>query len=115
MIYDTNGNELAVSVTCYTIWARPADVRSGDTEAEKNENVEKVSKTLAEVLEMDYDDVKEAVTKEQSVIKIKKGIDKDHADKIREAELSGSRDRRRHQEELSTRRFCIAYTRISDR
>ena len=35
VIYDTNGNELAVSVTCYTIWARPADVRSGDTEAEK--------------------------------------------------------------------------------
>ncbi len=89
VIYDTNGNELAVSVTCYTIWARPADVRSGDTEAEKNENVEKVAKTLAEVLEMDYDDVKEAVTKEQSVIKIKKGIDKDHADKIREAELPG--------------------------
>ncbi len=89
VIYDTNGNELAVSVTCYTIWARPADVRSGDTEAEKNENIEKVSKTLAEVLEMDYDDVKEAVTKEQSVIKIKKGIDKDHADKIREAELPG--------------------------
>ena len=28
VIYDTNGNELAVSVTCYTIWARPADVRS---------------------------------------------------------------------------------------
>ena len=25
VIYDTNGNELAVSVTCYTIWARPAD------------------------------------------------------------------------------------------
>ena len=89
MIYDTNGNELAVSVTCYTIWARPADVRSGDTETEKNENVEKVSKTLADVLEMDYDDVKEAVTKEQSVIKIKKGIDKEHADKIREAELPG--------------------------
>lgn len=89
VIYDTNGNELAVSVTCYTIWARPADVRSGDTEAEKNENVEKVAKTLADVLEMDYDEVKEAVTKEQSVIKIKKGIDKEHADKIREAELPG--------------------------
>lgn len=89
MIYDTNGNELAVSVTCYTIWARPADVRSGDTKDEQNENIEKVSKTLSDILEMDYDDVKEAVTKEQSVIKIKKGIDKDHADKIREAELPG--------------------------
>ena len=26
-IYDRNGNELAVSVTCYTIWVRPTDVK----------------------------------------------------------------------------------------
>ena len=50
VIYDTNGNELAVSVTCYTIWVRPSDVRSGETNAEKNENIEKVSQSLAEIL-----------------------------------------------------------------
>ena len=38
---------------------------------------------------MDYDEVKESVTKEQSIVKIKKGIDKDTADKIRDAELPG--------------------------
>ena len=30
IIYDTNGNELAVSVTCYTVWLRPADARAGE-------------------------------------------------------------------------------------
>ena len=33
--------------------------------------------------------MKEQVTKEQSIVKIKKGVDKDTADKIREAKLSG--------------------------
>ena len=58
VIYDTNGNELAVSVTCYTIWVRPSDVRSGETNAEKNENIEKVSQSLAEILGLDYEEVK---------------------------------------------------------
>ncbi len=89
VIYDTNGNELAVSVTCYTIWVRPSDVRSGENNAEKNENVEKVSQSLAEILGLEYEDVKGEVTKEQSIVKIKQGVDKDTADKIRDAELPG--------------------------
>lgn len=90
VIYDTNGNELAVSVTCYTIWVRPTDIKaSGENQKEKTENVEKVAKTLSETLGMDYDEVKESVTKEQSIVKIKKGVDKETADKIRDAELPG--------------------------
>lgn len=89
VIYDTNGNELAVSVTCYTIWVRPSDVRSGETNAEKNENIEKVSQSLAEILGLDYEEVKSEVTKEQSIVKIEQGVDKDTADKIRDADLPG--------------------------
>jgi len=88
-IFDTNGNELAVSVTCYTIWARPTDINSGKTKTEAAANAEKTAKSLSEILDMDYDEVHEMVTREQSIIKIKKGIDKETADKIREAELSG--------------------------
>ena len=73
MIYDTNGNELAVSVTCYTIWARPTDVKSGETKEEKNANIEKVAKTLSQTLELDYEDVKEQVTKEQSKKRCRQG------------------------------------------
>jgi len=89
VIYDTNKKELAVSVTCYTIWARPSDVQSGETKAEKRESAEKVAKTLSKILKMDYGEVNEMVTREQSIIKIKKGIDKATADKIREKSLPG--------------------------
>ena len=88
-IYDTNGNELAVSVTCYTIWARPTDVKSGKTEKEKNTKIENVAKTLSENLGMEYEELQKLITKEQSIVKIKKGVDKDVADKIRDAKLPG--------------------------
>lgn len=88
-IYDTNGNELAVSVTCYTIWARPTDVKSGKTEKEKNTKIGNVAKTLSENLGMEYEEVQKLITKEQSIVKIKKGVDKDVADKIRDAKLPG--------------------------
>ena len=88
-IYDTNGNELAVSVTCYTIWVRPTDVKSADTDEESQAKIENVTKKLSEYLDMEYDEVKELVAKEQSIVKVKKGIDKDTADKIREEDLPG--------------------------
>jgi stage V sporulation protein D (sporulation-specific penicillin-binding protein) len=88
-IYDTNGNELAVSVTCYTIWARPSDINSGKTKAEAQANVEKTAKVLSELLDMKYKEVYEMITAEQSIIKIKKGADKDTADKIREKGIWG--------------------------
>ena len=50
-IYDTNRKELAVSATCYSVWARPANVRSGKTRAEKDAAVERTAKTLAEILD----------------------------------------------------------------
>lgn len=89
VIYDTNGNELAVSVACYTIWVRPTDVKAGDTKQEVNDSIENVSKTLSEILDMDYEEVKSMVTREQSIVKVKKGIDKETADKIREEKLPG--------------------------
>ncbi|MDO4745412.1 MAG: penicillin-binding transpeptidase domain-containing protein [Bacillota bacterium] len=89
VIYDTKGNELAVSVTCYTVWVRPTDVKAADSKTERKGNVEKVSKALAEILDIEYDDVKEMVSREQSIVKIKKGIDKDTADKIRGEKLPG--------------------------
>lgn len=98
VIYDTNGKELAVSVTCYTIWARPGDIKKANVDPEKpkaqrekkqQQNIEKAAKTLSDALQMDYDEVKSLVSKEQSIIKIKKGVDKDTADKIRKAGISG--------------------------
>lgn len=84
VIYDTNDKELAVSVTCYTIWARPTDIRSAETKKESEQKIDDTAKVISETLKMDYDEVRELVTKEQSIIRIKKGIDKETADKLRE-------------------------------
>ena len=40
VIYDANGEELAVSVTCYSIWVRPDQVKTGETGAEIGANID---------------------------------------------------------------------------
>ena len=52
---------------------------------------------------MDAEEVRTLVTKEQSLVKISKGIDKETADKIREKELPGI-----DQEILSAGLLCIS-------
>lgn len=89
VIYDTNRQQLAVSVTCYSIWARPTDIKGGETKKKSEENIDKTAAALAEILGMDQSEVREMITKEQSIVKIKSGVDKDVADKIREKELAG--------------------------
>ncbi len=98
-IYDRNGAELAVSGSSYSVWARPANVKSGSSEEKKQASVDTCVSTLSSILDMDADEVRELVTKEQSLVKVSKGIDKEVADKIREAELPGielSEDTRRY-------------------
>lgn len=89
VIYDTNGNELAVSATCYSVWARPANVRTGKTEAKKEANVEKTARKLAEILGKEEDEIKELITQNQALVKVDKYLNKETADKIRDAELPG--------------------------
>ncbi len=88
-IYDTNGNELAISATCYTAWARPANVRMGNTQAEKTASVREAAQVLSGILEKDEKEVKKLLTKQQSLVKIENGLDKKTADRIRKEELPG--------------------------
>lgn len=89
VIYDTNRKELAVSATCYSVWARPANVRSGKTKAEKDANQEKTVGALTKILGKDEKEIEKLVTKKQSLVKVDKYLDKETADKIRKAELPG--------------------------
>lgn len=88
-VYDTNRKELAVSATCYSVWARPANVRSGKTRAEKDAAVENTAKTLAKILDKDEKEIKELITKNQALVKVDKYLNKDTADKIREKKMPG--------------------------
>lgn len=89
VIYDRNGKEMAISAVTNTIWARPGDVKSARTEEEGLAKQQHVAKVLAEILEMDEAKVYETVTAKKSLVRVAKYVDKDKADRIREAQLPG--------------------------
>lgn len=79
-IYDRNMKELAVSVTKYTVWAKPVEVK------EK----EKAAKVISELIEEEYEDtLKLLKRKDMALVKIKRWIDDEAAAKIRDAKLPG--------------------------
>lgn len=88
-IYDTNGKKLAVSATCYTVWARPANVRAGNTPEEREARVKETTHELSAILGKDENETKELLTKRQSLVKIENYLDKETADQIRKKELPG--------------------------
>lgn len=79
MIYDRNKNILATNVSSYTIWARPADIFEPD----------KVAIKIANILDMDSNNIYKLITKKQSLTTIKKWISKKDADKLRSLKIKG--------------------------
>ena len=79
-IYDTNMKEMAVSVTKYTVWCKPVEVK----------NAKETSQKLSQILGEEYDDVYKKVNKKNmALVKVKRWIDDETADKITKASLSG--------------------------
>lgn len=94
VIYDTNGQELAVSATCYSVWARPANIKKGNTEQNKrqlteNQIIEENVEALSDLLNKDPDEIEELITKDQALVKVDKYLDKKTADKVRELGIYG--------------------------
>lgn len=82
-IYDTNEKPLAINQSMNTIWVRPAEV----AEAEK-ENTG-FTKTMAQLLseifgDMTEEEVYEILTKDSSLVRLKKYVDDETAERIRE-------------------------------
>lgn len=88
-IYDRNGEKLAVSVKCYTVYVTPAEVGNGLKKSERRAEQGRVAKQLADILELDEQKVYNKVTSEYSQVKVIKGIDKATANQIRDKKLSG--------------------------
>ncbi|MGF6375297.1 stage V sporulation protein D (sporulation-specific penicillin-binding protein) [Clostridiales Family XIII bacterium PM5-7] len=84
-IYDRNGEELATSAICYTVWARPAQIEENYTE----EKIDEISNKLAVILDIKASEVKTKLTKDQVLIKIAKYLDKETADKVKELDIYG--------------------------
>ncbi|HSQ88062.1 stage V sporulation protein D [Romboutsia sp.] len=79
-LYDKNMKELAVSVTKYTVWCKPVEVKDKENSAKK----------VSEMLGKEYEDVYKLVSKKNmALVKIERWIDDDKATKIREAKIPG--------------------------
>jgi len=94
-IYDRNGKELASSITCYSVWVRPAQLKENLSEKE----IEELSVELSELTGEEQDIVLTRMTREQALVKVAKYLEKDQAEKIREMGISAlqiSEDTRRY-------------------
>ena len=85
VIYDRNGKELATSITCYTLWVRPAQLAEENTADEITE----IAETLAPIVEMDAGDIRKKLVTEQALVKIAQYLEKDVADQVRDLEITG--------------------------
>lgn len=81
-IYDRNGKELAVSINADACYAVPAEVK-------KSEDVEGVAQELAEILDMEQEDVYQLITQEQHSVWLKFKLTEDEVKKLREKNLPG--------------------------
>lgn len=84
IIYDRNGNELAISVSADSVCAYPADIIASRQEKE-------IAQKLAALLEMDEEKLLKTLTKKTSFVWIKRQIKSEQAQKIREMDLPGIR------------------------
>ena len=94
-IYDRNGKELATSITCYSVWARPAQLTNGKEEDE----IAEIAASIAEITGDETEDIKEKITTQQALVKVARYLDQETADQIRQLGLEGleiSEDTRRY-------------------
>jgi len=79
IIYDRNGKELAISASTNTVWAHPNEVK----------DPEKTAAILANILELDEEEVFKKLTNRQYIIKIAPYIEDNLAKTVREERLKG--------------------------
>ena len=76
IIYDRNGKKLAISASIETLYVRPVEIKSS----------EEVSYRIAEALDMDREDVLDRLTRNVDTVLLKKKVEKEDVDRIRDIE-----------------------------
>ena len=89
IIYDRNGEMLARSINCYTVYVAPPEIGKNKEPAQKQVDMKKTADELAKVLDKDPLDVLEQLNSGATQVKVAKEVDKDTADKIRALGLPG--------------------------
>lgn len=83
-IYDRNGNELATSVICYSLWVRPAEL----AEVMDEEQIIQLAEDLSAVIGDDVEDIRADLVREQALVRVAQYLDKEQAEKVRDMEIS---------------------------
>ena len=82
IIYDRNGNELAVSIDAEGCYAIPAEVH-------KSDKADTIARELAGILDMEEKDVYELITKDQQSVWLKFKLSNEQVKELREKNLPG--------------------------
>lgn len=82
-IYDRNGKVLAQSSSVYTVTANPNEIRKAKID------IKDLADKLADALDMDDDKVEELLSKEVNHVVIKRKIEEEESNRVRELELGG--------------------------
>ena len=88
-ILDRNGEELAISASCYTLWARPANVQKGSSDAEKKVSLQAAATSLSGILGISEEELKETLSSEKRLIKVAKYLDRQTVDAIKAQKVPG--------------------------
>jgi stage V sporulation protein D (sporulation-specific penicillin-binding protein) len=86
IIYDRNGEELAVSAAAYTVWVRPAQIR----EIYKDETKRtEMAYTLSPIIGKESGEILEVFFSDSTLTKLVTDLDKETAQAVRDLEYSG--------------------------
>ncbi len=83
-IYDSNMNLLATSSPAWTVYITPNDIKALDKESDEEKARQAIADGLAEILEMSRDEIYELTKKDTYYVIVKKRIEKDTVDKVRD-------------------------------
>ncbi len=83
-IYDSNMNLLATSATAWTVYITPNGINKLSDKQKADEIRDVIAKGLSEILEMEYDDIYADTEKNSYYVIVKKKVEKDIVDKIRQ-------------------------------
>lgn len=90
-IYDRNMNLLATSATAWTVYVMPNSINKLKDAEKAGKIREIISSGLSEILEMDSEEIKNKVNQTTYYVIIKKKVEKETADKVREF-ISANKD-----------------------
>lgn len=82
-IYDRNGKVLAQSSSVYTVTANPNELRKA------KKDIKAIADKLSDALNMDDEKIEELLSKEVNHVVIKRKIEEEESNKVRELELPG--------------------------